>query len=766
MTAILGPDGRPFVRESSPEKKRLFGFTNTSSYDTALRGARGTASLRAASPLLNHPYAGAAISRIATMAMQAPFLIWNERRGFTGSRVVRCGRNRMAVRRNLEKPLLRRVGHLSRNAEPVIDSPLSRLLWRPNPYQDGAALIYVTVTQILGAGQVFWAYTDDDGNLVAAGPTATRIWPITSTRVAPIFENGSAGSVVGYELSLPRWWPGAVYDGQKRVANIAELSCFTLPHPEDILIGLSRLGPAAAQILQDLSLTANDQDILNKGGVPRTILEPPDTVSVEEHAAFELEFREKYLGEDGEKTLGKLPPGYKLHQIQFTGSDLNALPREEANAKAILALIGMSPSMLLGTQGESYASALVHLKSVWGDTVQPILSLIERAFDATALFLEGDNIFAGFDYSEIEALRAGLEEKAALAEKFAGPNLRMPPRVALEMAGIEAPRYEGDEIVLVSPVLSTIDAVISGDLLGGDPPVGADPESAPASSGDPLADVSDAADQLRPKARWLVRTRKRAKWKDLMVLQGLGEIRTRNAYRGWVRKFRDAALAEFDKAAKKKRGLSGAWYRDDFIDITKVVPDLSELRGDLRLRSQAAVEKFWRKVYGFTSEIDFGGTAVIEIDSPLIDAAIDRRQAILLAHTPPTLHANIRSALEKGIKEGETVQEIRLRLNRAFQNALSPSKSLSVARTHAMGVMNDVRDQMFEAEDAGPESWIAAQDEHTREDHVVFGDAGPKDRGFNFLDLVGQTDGVLAYPHDPRAPARQKINCRCAKGIA
>ncbi len=51
-------------------------------------------------------------------------------------------------------------------------------------------------------------------------------------------------------------------------------------------------------------------------------------------------------------------------------------------------------------------------------------------------------------------------------------------------------------------------------------------------------------------------------------------------------------------------------------------------------------------------------------------------------------------------------------------------------------------------------------DERVRADHVTLG-GEEHPVGFNFATLI-QSTGILEFPLDPRAPAEQVINCRCA----
>ena len=55
-------------------------------------------------------------------------------------------------------------------------------------------------------------------------------------------------------------------------------------------------------------------------------------------------------------------------------------------------------------------------------------------------------------------------------------------------------------------------------------------------------------------------------------------------------------------------------------------------------------------------------------------------------------------------------------------------------------------------------TWQATDDERTRDDHVGLDGRQAVGIDSHFVCRSGDT---IRYPHDPLAPARQTINCRC-----
>jgi len=65
--------------------------------------------------------------------------------------------------------------------------------------------------------------------------------------------------------------------------------------------------------------------------------------------------------------------------------------------------------------------------------------------------MEPENILGIHDLRNVAALRNGMIEKAAVAERLTGPNLRLPPRIAFEVVGLEVPEYPDDNVSSFNP---------------------------------------------------------------------------------------------------------------------------------------------------------------------------------------------------------------------------------------------------------------------------------------------------------------------------
>lgn len=247
-------------------------------------------------------------------------------------------------------------------------------------------------------------------------------------------------------------------------------------------------------------------------------------------------------------------------------------------------------------------------------------------------------------------------------------------------------------------------------------------------------------------------------------LQGPLEVRVSKDYRAWVRETREETLKRFDRAAKGlTRAVVAAILKDSEdgkVELAAVLPDLGETKSSLKATTRPTFSDSLEAIYDFTLP-DVGGMAVFEVDDRRIVNYFDARHDRFTGMTTQRLIDRVRESLTQGMSKGETVQELRLRIGSTYDLAASSAKTLQVARTETAGFANGMRDEMFVADGWNAVTWDSADDEHVRDSHVIYGNAGPQPIGFNFMSLVGGTDGFLGYPGDSRAPAREVVNCRC-----
>lgn len=773
---ILGPDGHPIrsrLNGSAPKSR----VKSSHGLRTAVFSLDADPTFRALDPFAHHAWVYAGAVATAINIAQAPFGIFVETEDEEDRRVSRAkrmglkwigppaGKQRTAKQRHLQAKC-RKLGITPKSLEPAPEHPLGPLLAKPNPVMTGVQLWEITVLWMQTRGEAFWLLFNDNGELIAPGETPSRIWPIPPQEMKELVKRND----------LLAWLR---QKGQKRdIVELHQIIQFKFSNPDNPFRGLSPLSAAAAGISTDMLAISHNRSVLKNGADPGGILTTDsDFANEEEEKEFLEKFEERHSGTRKRRRVALLTDGVKYIQTGLTMQDMEFMEQRRWDRDEILADMGVPKSIVSVTDDLNFATQLSQDRNFWDKRLMPMVRMFEDVLDFTLLFGEPDNVVAMFDLSGIEALRHGTGQKIIDANAMSGDKLHAPPSVAYELVGLDVPAYEGSDVALVSPILAPAADVIQGFQPFGlpSPPPGA-PEPAPdvptdGPEVDPPDDPEDEVEVDENSARPRRRSRRKqggALWIALMrAVQQPLERQFVRCWRRFIRNEKDIQLALFDEEfgqAAMRRALE-ILKQDPEVEarIDAVLAPGEDIANRLRLGTRPVLTGGLNSVFDFTVD-ELGGVATFEIDDPRLIQFFDEHQNRLAGTAPETIQNNLRITLRAGLEEGETIQQLRDRVSQVFDVSASSPKTLSVARTESASFMNGARDVMFEAQGFTEHEWITAGDEAVRPDHVLFGQSGPQQRGFNFMSLPGvavPSPGRLRHPHDTEAPAGQVINCRC-----
>lgn len=793
LSAILGPDGKPFMNGSAngshrngtartqltPAQFKMF-FDQANTFLEALGMIGAPAMVRAQDPFSNNPWIFASAMVQALSGGQAPLKIYREtargmslrqRKAQEMGRLwegAKSGKRRRSVERHLSKSWGSRFSWHSKGIEEDVEHPLHDLLRRPNEHQNGKQFVQFLIFWLSTRFEAFAIKGDADGlRLKLATDQPETLWPYGPDFFAPIYEKNTYGKQVGWWFKPPNWSPISQGPGAApQRLELHEVIQFKLPNPNNPLRGMARMTPVALQIELDELMANQDRNLLKRGATPKGIMTYDGQIDEGEVSDKKKSYEEEYGSTDNAGSTLFLHGGWKYQAVGWSPQQMQNKESREWNRETELAVMGTSLSALGISSADTYAAELIHDKGLWTKSIIPIQRIIEEAFDNTLFYPETDDVFPGFDNTDVEALRAGLEHQVSIADKMCGPNLHANPRVAYEVVGMEVPQYEGDDKAFVSGMMSTAADIVNPAPApevvptGGtpkEPKVPTDPDqetpTTPA-DGNPPDDAAEAAKLRAPSGIIRVSkderiTRARRKWADFVKVEFAIEKMMKEAFRGWVGEQRREILRRFDEATKGKAAN---------INLTQVLPDPEDAKRGLIKRTRpvhgAALDATWKMT---EEEI---GVPTFDMGDDRIMSFFDRREKLFLDSTTGTLINRVRGAIEKGVQADETIQEIRMRVSGALDIEAGSSRGLLVARTETAGFMNGVRDEMFGAEGFEEFDWSTAGDQNVRDSHVAFGAAGTKPRGFNWMTIVGEP-GVLLYPGDMQGPVGEVVNCRC-----
>ena len=469
-----------------------------------------------------------------------------------------------------------------------------------------------------------------------------------------------------------------------------------------------------------------------------------------------------------------------------------------ANAAEVMLAFGVPHDYL--SAGTTYENRAAAKATLWSDTIKPKLEMIASEIDLRLLPSDAEE--AEFDLSGVEALQEAQDSVAnrARASMYADITTVDEARAALGLdplpdrlgehtltpyraqfapvqgaAGTDAARsWDADFSRLPQPtpdvgavVERAVEAALAR-LLGGPPPqVDARPtprlaraDDAPSSPS--LADINAAYDELEGAGRRAVQSLAREQrdrvLRDFDRLMGkpqrstawLGEVRTEACALAREQQLTLAPPDPEQVPAARLTDMDVASGPEGWEERIKL-RDLFD-PGSWRRRTGALlrpfVERAWKR----------GGASItgsFDLDEPDVAAALDYRIEELAGQVTATTEQVLRSQLlAHGVAEGESVPELRARIQRVFTN-LSDYRATMIARTETVGGYNHA--SFLAALDAGAtrKTWLATADQRTRETHR-------QENGRSAAMNKRFTLTKSRWPADPTAPAAQSIQCRCA----
>ncbi len=563
-----------------------------------LSTSRMSTALRAEDPLNHHSWVFAAAFATATVASQAPYTVFRETEDQVETRRLRsrrigrawmgapAGKRRMAVHRWMGgSPLgrqnlcrrIRRGAHKS--LEPDLDHPVMLALKRPNPFQSQSQLMQMTHLWMDIRGELFWVLTGPDGSPIKPGSFPDQIWPLGPDCFEPMFERGFGGRLIGWWYRPPRFMPEWTGSSQRIPLRLDEVVQFKLPNIHDPIRGMSRLRSVALQLEVDLSIDASTRNTIINDSTPRGLIQTDLPLSPEQQKEFVERWEEVHKGDLNRGRLGMLTDGFKFEQISLTPIEMQFLERMRWDREAILAVMGVPPSVVGLSETTNYATALIQNRHFWDGKIIPLLKLEEDTIDERLFFMEGDDVLGMFDLSDIEALRAGHSDKITMATTLSGEKLHVPPRLAFDVVGLEIEPYEGDDVALVSGLATPIKDVLEGSRLdfapsptagndgdGTEDPPGEDGDGADNSGGLPESDPvpsPEGDEDSEPVARGSRgapgvsvpsgkradrrKRRKASRWRQYVLVQGAMQRAFRRQHRAYVGIEKRDTLSRFDE---------------------------------------------------------------------------------------------------------------------------------------------------------------------------------------------------------------------------
>ncbi|MFI8865334.1 phage portal protein [Streptomyces sp. NPDC053707] len=662
---------------------------------------------------------------------------------------------------------------------------------RPNPLMSARVFKSLLLQQGELAGQSFvWLDRGETG----LGPVAEAHIVFDQVDVivdVPLAQRPTMANVIGFLIRRA--------DGAQVPVLPEEMLWLRYPHPFD---PLGCLAPwKAARHAVDMDAYAREwQRSSYKNGASPTGVVYLGQMEEQEFAAAKAAWRSSMQGpaNAGKNLLVASPPGggtpVSYARVGLTAEEMDYLESRMANADEVMMAFGVRRDVLTG--GSTYENQTAAVASLWSQTIKPKLEIIGSEIDR--VLLPSDSEEAEFDLSGVEALQEAQDAKAnrARAAMYADITTVDEARALLGLDPL--PNNLGAHTLTpYRGQFAPVQGAPGGDdarswdadfsrLLPAAPDVGPMVERAVEAALSRLLGQAPAAPQRAELTR-ADDTPKSPSLADINAAYDELEAAGVRAVRALAREQQERVLRDFDRLMKKPQRSSDwltevrteacALAREDTVRLAPpdldvvpaaratdmdvaVGPDGWEQRIRVReifdggyWRRQTArvlrpfVERAWRR----------GGATItgsFDLDEPDVATALTDRIDELAGQVTATTEQVLRSQLlAHGVAEGESVPELRARLQKVFAN-LSDFRATMIARTETVGGYSQA--SFLAALDAGAvrKTWVSTDDKRTRRTHrAAQGSSVAMNKRFPLTES--------RWPADPAAPANQSIQCRC-----
>lgn len=619
--------------------------------------------------------------------------------------------------------------------EEVQDSPIAKLLWRPNEADGKARFNESVVGYKLLSGNSFVLKTGLAGSpprfLYALRPDRTKVVP------------GARASepVAGYAY---------VVNGQETRLAVEDVLHIKEFNPTDDFYGLSRLEVAARAI--DISNWAMEWNLK----LLQNDMRPPGAVKVagpltkQQREQMQSDLR-RYQGAENAGTVPIFEGGGEWVNLSMAPKDMDWLNAEKFNLRRICAIFNVASELLGDSENKTYSNIQEARKALYLEAILPEMDALRDELNNWLVPAFGSEDRIDYDRDSIEAIQEERAKKYAYLAQAEWLTVNE-KRTATGYDEIPA-----GEVVLVPMGKIPLELAIEEP----EPATETQPEETPAEDEEDEA-AKEQARRRRIQAKprdtgkalpagrsfWLKAERKRALWDSYAarvkakekplkgIVQGFLEDQARRAADA-VRKGNRTRPLDVEEEARRYAKAALPWARQHFAEA-----------GEAGIRAtKRALYAPGEKAETFELRPD----KAREIYDMVVNSGTKLSR---------TTMEQVLGILGQGETEGWTNEE----LTQEIWNQLkitAPWRSRLIARTEMAKIENWGQVEGYkQSEFTERKGWLSAYAPDTREAHIQ-ADQTYRENTIG-LDEYFEVDGeLLEYPGDPAGSPGNVCNCLC-----
>lgn len=571
-----------------------------------------------------------------------------------------------------------------------------------------AKFLMGTVVWLELSGEAFW-YIEKLGR-----ESLVHLWGSRD-----VFEVVEGGRLVAWRIS----WGSS----QRRV-QLDEISHPYYFNPYNRIRGLSPLKAAQMALDQDYWAQQYNSDFFQNNAEPGGILAIKQAMTGDNFKRFVKGWENRHQGQ-GKRQGTAFVNGSEVDYQSFgtTKRDAQFIESRRFSREEIMGILGVPPAECGVYEYANYANSESQARRFWLKTLFPKMDMLEDELNRHLLpRLNLGHLVAAFDRQNIPDLSNDWELLTTAAERLV--KIGFSPAEVNGRLGLGFDRDKRRDTILVQTGLTPIEQAGQAN---------APAEPASGGKSGPAADPDQTPRPTKIKALG----EPGEIWRAIVALAAPLEGKAGPVLSRYFFGMRKAVLRALETVGP--RGIEGAVAWDEFDAL------LLERMSPLHKAMATAGAKHACAVMGIS--FDLGNLAPI-----IATVTADREIKVKTINQTirAQVHEQIRELTQAATQEGWSMQRLADEVEGGVKGLFNQAanRSMTIARTETMSVMNQTTRKVWQAHGAEKTAWITARDEKVRPSHQIEGEERRLSEKFS---------NGLRFPCDPAGNADEVINCRC-----
>jgi len=508
------------------------------------------------------------------------------------------------------------------------------------------------------------------------------------------------GQLLGWILFKPGTYT------PEQALTLKEILPFIYFNPSNPLHGFSPLLPARLALEQLFNMQAWNAEFFEKGMKSPLAIVFKNRLTPQQEEQIRKRLEKFYAGLKGGQSALVLDSEANVVPLSKGEKEIDFVEGLQLTREEICAAFGVPPALVGIFRYANYANTKEQQRIFWRQTMIPKLRFVEEMINAYFDFVGVDEEFQ-FDLSKVEALKEDALDVAKAAEIYLSLGFsREEVAQILNVPTLAPPKTEVNK-------QETSDSNIDFK-------------------------TKDISDEQFIKELWKAVSFMEAEWDKFyrrLLRASVDEILLQAKRRGEVDKSLYISNSNIFRGEAEQVAL-----RHFLLSYVSAIEELErgKIKGLSILNKQLVVEEL---LAGFDEIERQYAYDVAKEYAYRVTQTTDRIREQIFEITVANLN-----------KPGTTVDSVRREVLQILEERYL-GRSLTVARTQTGVALNNARFAAWIKRGVTHHKWITARDSLVRPSHALVS---------NQIRQLGEpfSNGLL-YPHDPTAPAKEVINCRC-----